>query len=315
MSEITLESQLFEIIQDKEMAEHIKLAKVDMLIRLGVDVNAMYRAKSALRLANEIGAEKVAEFLEENGVKDIFDEEKANVLGIELVEECKNANFEKVKELVEKGADVNAKNIWEITALMWASINGHKEVAEFLVERGADVNIKGKDERTALMLASSNGHKEVVELLVAKGADVNQKDYDGYTALMTAVRNKDKEMAELLILNGADIEGKLGEGVTLLMFASRFGYKEIVELLISKGANINAKDRNDNTPLSFALQYKQIEVAKLLMEKGAIMDASFKGRFGSLDSEFQKMIDNAVEKESKNDIGNPIKILKKWFER
>jgi hypothetical protein len=41
MSKITLESQLFDIIKDKEMAEHIKLAKIDMLVRLGVDVNAM----------------------------------------------------------------------------------------------------------------------------------------------------------------------------------------------------------------------------------------------------------------------------------
>jgi hypothetical protein len=65
--------------------------------------------------------------------------------------------------------------------------------------------------------------------------------------------------------------------------------------------------------LSFALQYKQIEVAKLLMEKGAIMDARFKGRFGSLDSEFQKMIDNAVEKESKD--SNIIREIKNWFER
>ena len=40
MSENILEKQLFEIIKDKEMAEHIKLAKIDMLIRLGVNVNA-----------------------------------------------------------------------------------------------------------------------------------------------------------------------------------------------------------------------------------------------------------------------------------
>ena len=39
MSETTLESQLFEIIQNKEMPEHIKMAKVEMLLTLGVDVN------------------------------------------------------------------------------------------------------------------------------------------------------------------------------------------------------------------------------------------------------------------------------------
>ena len=74
MSEVTLESQLIEIIKNKEMAEHIKLAKLDMLVRLGVDVNALYGAKSALKLANEVNNQKVIEFLENNGAKDVFDE-------------------------------------------------------------------------------------------------------------------------------------------------------------------------------------------------------------------------------------------------
>ena len=37
MSEVTLESQLFDIIKDKEMPEYVKLAKLDMLVTLGVD--------------------------------------------------------------------------------------------------------------------------------------------------------------------------------------------------------------------------------------------------------------------------------------
>ena len=63
MSKDILEKQLFEIIKNKEMAEHIKLAKLDMLVRLGVDVNAMYGAKSPLKLANEVNNQKVIEFL------------------------------------------------------------------------------------------------------------------------------------------------------------------------------------------------------------------------------------------------------------
>ena len=90
MSENILEKQLFEIIKNKEMAEHIKLAKIDMLVRLGVDVNAMYGAKSALMLANEVKEEKIAKFLEENGAKEFFDEEIAKELGKKLIEVCAN---------------------------------------------------------------------------------------------------------------------------------------------------------------------------------------------------------------------------------
>ena len=67
MSEVTLESQLIEIIKDEEMAEHIKLAKIDMLVRLGVDVNVMCGAKSALMFANDKNEQKIAELLKDNG--------------------------------------------------------------------------------------------------------------------------------------------------------------------------------------------------------------------------------------------------------
>ena len=128
MSENILEKQLFEIIKDEEMAENIKLAKLDMLIKLGVDVNAMYGAKSALMLANEVKEEKIAKFLEENGANEFFDEEIAKELGKKLIEVCANGEKKDVKELIDMGADVNQKDKDGLTALMEASRRGHKEV-------------------------------------------------------------------------------------------------------------------------------------------------------------------------------------------
>ena len=53
-SENILEKQLIDIIKDKEMAEHLKLAKVDMLVKLGVNVNARDRwGKSAILYAKD----------------------------------------------------------------------------------------------------------------------------------------------------------------------------------------------------------------------------------------------------------------------
>ena len=135
MSKDILEKQLFEIIKNKEMAEHIKLAKLDMLVRLGVDVNAMYGAKSALMLANEVKEEIIAKFLEDNGAKEFFDEEKAEDLGQELLKECgqKEINFEKVKELINKGANIEAKNHDGRMSLILASSNGCSEVVKLLL--------------------------------------------------------------------------------------------------------------------------------------------------------------------------------------
>ena len=120
MSEVTLESQLTEIIKDKEMAEHIKLAKIDMLIRLGVDVNVMCGARSPLRFAKDNNLEKLVELLENNGAKDVFYEKIAKELGVKLIKACKSEekkDVKEIKELIDMGADVNQKDKYGQTAL------------------------------------------------------------------------------------------------------------------------------------------------------------------------------------------------------
>ncbi len=51
------------------------------------------------------------------------------------------------------------------TALMYASINGHVEIAKLLLENGADPTIKNNDGKTALILAFENNHIEIVNLI------------------------------------------------------------------------------------------------------------------------------------------------------
>jgi ankyrin repeat protein len=55
-------------------------------------------------------------------------------------------------------------------ALIDASKKGDKEKVELLLKKGANVNAKDKDSLTALMWASFNGHKEIVKLLKSYGA-------------------------------------------------------------------------------------------------------------------------------------------------
>jgi ankyrin repeat protein len=57
-----------------------------------------------------------------------------------------------VRLLLDAGANANAKNAFDATALLWAARDGAK--AHLLIERGADVNAQSKQGRTPLMLAA-----------------------------------------------------------------------------------------------------------------------------------------------------------------
>ena len=52
---------------------------------------------------------------------------------------------------------------------MWASLGDNVNVVKWLLEKGADINAKNKDGETASMMASKKGHQDVVNLLKAYG--------------------------------------------------------------------------------------------------------------------------------------------------
>jgi ankyrin repeat protein len=119
-------------------------------------------------------------------------------------------NIEAVKQAIDDGADVNAKDGPGWTPLHLAA-HGNKEVVELLIVEGANVNAKNVDGLTPLFGAAVLGKNEIVELLIAKGADVNAKNDDGKTSLDWATHpdnpNASAEITALLRKHG----GKTGE--------------------------------------------------------------------------------------------------------
>lgn len=51
-----------------------------------------------------------------------------------------SGNLEKVKELVDKGVSVDAKNDYGWTTLHFAVYGGYLDIVKFLIEKGAEVN-------------------------------------------------------------------------------------------------------------------------------------------------------------------------------
>ncbi len=166
-----------------------------------------------------------------------------------------------VKQHIAAGADVNENVLG--TPLHWATVNGHKEVAELLIAKGADVNAKDAVGNTPLyntilFNAIVEVHKEIAELLIQNGADVNAQDKNGNTPLHLAATSGLKEVAELLIANGADVNAKKKFGRTPLHGAATKG---IAELLIAKGADVDGWSWEKAQRIRCVNNLKQIGIA------------------------------------------------------
>jgi ankyrin repeat protein len=149
-----------------------------------------------------------------------------------LIDAVRSNDLNQVRPLLNNGANPNASGD-RMTALMYASQNGHLETAKLLIDKGADVN--SKDGMTALMYAAQNGHLEIAKLLIDEGADVNAKRfYGGMTALMYASKEGNLEVVKTLIENGADYKIKSDEGKTALDLSKDKEFFEAFLLLLSR---------------------------------------------------------------------------------
>lgn len=85
----------------------------------------------------------------------------------------KSGDIRIVRDLLDRGADVNARNHYGQTALMLAAHAGYSEVVEILIAHRANLNITAKFGLNALMLAVVAGHAEIARLLAKAGADLS----------------------------------------------------------------------------------------------------------------------------------------------
>jgi uncharacterized protein len=155
-----------------------------------------------------------------------------------LHEAAKRGDVERVQQLLDEGAAIDAKGQNDATPLILAALDGHVSVVKTLLSRGADIKARNKGGLTPLHAAAYGGHKKVVELLLAKGANTN------------------------------DANNRFG--VSPLHMAAEENRKSAVELLLANGANVKAKEINGYTPLSRAGFREHWEVVSLLMQHGAV---------------------------------------------
>jgi uncharacterized protein len=112
---------------------------------------------------------------------------------------CFFGHTETALYLVDQGAGVNtpSANAQKVTPLHSAAASGQIGIVRRLLERGADVNARQEGGFTALHAAAQNGDVEMIRLLLAHDAD-RAALADGKTPLGYAMGSGSAEAVELL---------------------------------------------------------------------------------------------------------------------
>lgn len=187
-----------------------------------------------------------------------------------------------VQALLDKGADVNVKGRYDMTALTYAVRKGYIGIVQALLDKGADTNTRNKDGFTPLMIAAHRGHNTIVEKLLNAGAEINAKDNSGWTALMSAAMKGHTSSVQALLEKNAEVNAKDDKNQTALMLATEKGHTLVVKALLDKGAEVNVKNSNEFTALMLAAEKGYQGIVQALLDKGAALNAKSKKEFTPL---------------------------------
>ena len=162
-----------------------------------------------------------------------------------LITAVQKGDAQLVRELIKKGADINAKDELGANALTWAVWSVSPiETANQIRSQKCDIfttadDIKNKYQNYPTSI-SKESQAEIVKVLINAGVNLNEKDnYIGETPLIYAVKANNKEIVKLLIESGADVNITT-DNTTPLFAAAINGQTEIAKLLIDSGADVNA---------------------------------------------------------------------------
>ncbi len=235
-----------------------------------------------------------------------------------------NAPDSFVKYLVDRGADVDARNSSGDSVLLMAAQRNRKEAGERLIAGGADIfatntqnnsplrvsftnkkarawllnemtaQMKDGAANTPLHYAAEWKYKNAILLLFEKGADARAKNANGETAIFNAVKSDSPTIIELLAENGCPVDSRFQDardnlGNTPLHAAVKFNSKNAAKKLVELGVDVDAQNVSGRTALADSCRAGNEELSHLLIDSGADVDATDAlGRTALMDAVFQK---------------------------
>ena len=196
-------------------------------------------------------------------------------------------NFEDVKQLVEKGCEVNQFEDGlqgNLSPLMCAARDNKIQVAKYLIEKKANIKEYSQESvycstrsagYSALSFAIENGHLEMMKLLLEHYDHIDEiiANFGATSLSIAAGLGNNIEAMDYLIGIGANVNAKAEKDLTPLRLAvgnGAFYFNEqkdlmtLIQMLYDKGADFNVIDDEGKTALKIAKEWKDRKVIRLV---------------------------------------------------
>lgn len=192
----------------------------------------------------------------------------------QLPEAAKYGRSDRVRELLQHGADPNQAGKSGETPLHFAAAGNATEVVSLLLEAGAEPNARTEFGTTPLHRAAASGASAIVGQLLDAGADPNASNSKEFTPLHLALKHHRLDVATRLLASGADPNLGTDTAGAPLHWTAMYGGHEVTTALIADGADPNARRIDGATPLYIAADLGRLEVVKALLAGGAEPNAA-----------------------------------------
>lgn len=163
---------------------------------------------------------------------------------MDIWEAAASNKLNRVRELVNAGANLEAKSENGYTVLSEAVNAECTSIVQFLLEHGANADCEDPLYGDTPLTTAANMHStEIARLLLAVGADVNKtREIGGWAPLHLAAAGGNVEMIALLVEGGADLAQKRNGGAyvggTPLFEAAMTKQEDACRCLVALGARV-----------------------------------------------------------------------------
>lgn len=170
------------------------------------------------------------------------------------------------------GANIEARDAHDRTALLLAATYDQIPVANVLVAMGASPNALDDRHDTPWLVTGVTGSVAMLEALLPANPDLTIRNRFGGLSPIPASERGHIDYVRRVVLTGVDLNHVNDLGWTALLEAVILGdggpnHQEVVQILLAAGADRDIADRAGVTALQHAEQRGQNEVARLLRQR------------------------------------------------